>query len=165
MPSAGKLQLTAGRFYRARNGQTWCCFRARPLVKDYGLHSQAMCIRVTDYKINYYLDDRSFDEGGEVEEGDLTRDRFSCQYCGNRLKGSELNYDHVVPRAKGGRTVWENIVTSCYPCNSKKANRTPEEAGLQLLSAPARPRTLPLNGPVIDLSDSPVEWAPYLGSQ
>jgi len=95
----------------------------------------------------------------------MTRDRFSCQYCGNRLKGSELNYDHVVPRAKGGRTVWENIVTSCYPCNSKKANRTPEEAGLQLLSAPARPRTLPLNGPVIDLSDSPVEWAPYLGSQ
>lgn len=71
MPSAGKLQLTAGRFYRARNGQTWCCFRARPLVKDYGLHSQAMCIRVTDYKINYYLDDRSFDEGGEVEEGDF----------------------------------------------------------------------------------------------
>jgi hypothetical protein len=95
----------------------------------------------------------------------LTRDRFSCQYCGNRFKGSQLNYDHVVPRAKGGRTVWENIVTACYACNSLKADRTPEEAGLRLRSTPTRPGTLPLNGPMIDLSDSPVEWAPYLASQ
>ena len=71
MPSVGKLQLVSGTFYRARNGQTWCCFRARPLVKDYGVHAQAMCIRVTDYKVNYYLDDHSFDDGGEVDEDDV----------------------------------------------------------------------------------------------
>lgn len=93
----------------------------------------------------------------------LTRDRFSCQYCGNRFKGSQLNYDHVVPRAKGGRTVWDNIVSACYTCNSKKADRTPQEAGMPLLSVPERPRVLPLNGPLIDLDSAPVEWRPYLG--
>lgn len=93
----------------------------------------------------------------------MTRDHFSCQYCGNRFKGSQLNYDHVVPRAKGGRTVWDNIVSACYACNSKKANRTPQEAGMPLLSKPERPRVLPLNGPLIDLDEAPAEWHPYLG--
>lgn len=61
-----RVHPAAGKFYRARNGETWCCFRARPLVKDYGDHTQAMCIRVNDYKVNYFLDDYSFDEGGDV---------------------------------------------------------------------------------------------------
>ena len=50
----------------------------------------------------------------------MTRDSFTCCYCGRPQKMDWLNYDHVVPRAKGGRTVWENIVTSCYSCNDKK---------------------------------------------
>lgn len=95
----------------------------------------------------------------------FTRDRYSCQYCGHRFKESELNYDHVIPRAKGGRTTWENIVASCVPCNGRKANRTPEEAGLKLLSTPVRPRTLPLIGPTLAVADAPVEWVPYLQPQ
>lgn len=92
------------------------------------------------------------------------RDKFRCQYCGNKLKGSQLNYDHVVPRAQGGATVWSNIVSSCYKCNAEKANRTPDEAGMPLLSVPQRPRVLPMNEPMVDLSTAPAEWLPYFSA-
>jgi len=79
----------------------------------------------------------------------LTRDGFKCQYCGKKGSIEELNYDHVVPRSHGGKTVWENIVTACYGCNSRKADRTPEQAGMTLLSTPHKPKTLPMAVPVI----------------
>lgn len=92
------------------------------------------------------------------------RDKFRCQYCGERFKMSQLNYDHVVPRAQGGKTVWDNIVTACYGCNSSKANRTPEQAGMLLLSVPQRPRVLPMSEPLIETSNAPAEWLPYLAA-
>lgn len=64
------------------------------------------------------------------------RDRFSCQYCG---KTRDLTFDHVIPRAYGGRTTWENVATACAPCNLKKGGRTPREAGMQLHIKPIRP--------------------------
>ena len=79
----------------------------------------------------------------------LTRDGFKCQYCGFKGTIDELNYDHVIPRAQGGKTVWENIVACCYSCNSKKANRTPAQAGMSLRSRPHRPKTLPMVAPII----------------
>lgn len=92
----------------------------------------------------------------------LTRDGFQCQYCGNRYPRRQLNYDHVIPRALGGRTVWENIVTSCYPCNTRKAGRTPEQAKMRLLKQPHRPKSLPLTMPTIPIGRAPDEWMPYL---
>ena len=65
-----------------------------------------------------------------------TRDRFACQYCGARMDSEDLTFDHVVPRAAGGRTTWENIVACCVPCNHAKANRTPEQAGMRLRRRP-----------------------------
>lgn len=64
---------------------------------------------------------------------------FKCCYCGHQFRTPDLNLDHVTPRAKGGKTDWTNIVTACYPCNSLKANKTPEEAGLRLLVKPTKP--------------------------
>jgi 5-methylcytosine-specific restriction endonuclease McrA len=63
------------------------------------------------------------------------RDAFSCQYCG---AGEELTFDHIIPRSKGGRTTWENIVTACAPCNLAKGGRTPKEAQMPLLGYAAR---------------------------
>ena len=74
----------------------------------------------------------------------FARDDFRCQYCGARKSARELNYDHVVPRVQGGKTVWENIVASCYDCNGMKRGRTPEQAGMKLLRAPVKPRSLPM---------------------
>lgn len=92
------------------------------------------------------------------------RDKFRCQYCGERFKMSQLNYDHVTPRAHGGKTVWENIVSACYTCNSHKADRTPLQAGMKLLSIPVKPKVLPMNEPLIDVSGAPEEWRPYLAA-
>ena len=55
------------------------------------------------------------------------RDAFTCQYCGSQ---SDLTFDHILPRSRGGRTSWENIVTACAPCNLKKGGRMPREAGM-----------------------------------
>jgi len=92
----------------------------------------------------------------------FTRDGFRCMYCGISKKFVELNYDHVVPRDQGGRTVWENIVASCYPCNERKRNRTPEQAGMKLLRKPYKPKTLPMVGPRFDPKDIPANWLQYV---
>ncbi len=64
------------------------------------------------------------------------RDRFSCQYCGST---HDLTFDHVIPRAQGGRTTWENVSTACAPCNLRKGGRTPLQAKMRLFEAPIRP--------------------------
>ena len=64
------------------------------------------------------------------------RDRFSCQYCGDPR---ELTFDHVLPRAQGGRTTWDNVATACAPCNLKKGGRTPQQAHMQIRRRPFRP--------------------------
>lgn len=92
------------------------------------------------------------------------RDDFSCQYCGDKKTLKHLTYDHVVPRAKGGRTTWENIVMACRPCNSKKGHKTAEEVGLRLRTKPIKPKWLPAN--VFRIEDTrasvPEQWYNYL---
>lgn len=67
----------------------------------------------------------------------FVRDHYACQYCGR--DGRELTLDHVIPRHRGGKHVWENLVTACIPCNRRKAGRTPGEAGMHLLRHPFQP--------------------------
>ena len=69
---------------------------------------------------------------------------YKCCYCGKKLPASELNFDHVLPKSRGGKTNWENIVTSCYPCNSRKDDKTPKEAGMRLLVQPSKPKHQPV---------------------
>lgn len=71
------------------------------------------------------------------------RDKRRCQYCSRVISRHEATYDHVVPRAQGGRTTWDNVVIACVPCNQKKGGRTPEQAGMRLLSTPVKPKVLP----------------------
>ena len=65
------------------------------------------------------------------------RDRFTCQYCGRQ--GRDLTLDHVMPRHRGGKHTWDNLVAACKTCNHRKAGRTPSEARMKLLSEPRRP--------------------------
>ncbi len=67
------------------------------------------------------------------------RDRFRCQYCGNRFRTNELTFDHVIPRSRGGRTTWENIVTACQSCNIRKGNRMPHESEMYPRYDPQEP--------------------------
>lgn len=72
------------------------------------------------------------------------RDDYTCQYCSKVLERSEVTLDHVIPRSKPeGKSTWENCVVACFPCNSKKRDRTPKEAGMKLLNVPKKPRWVP----------------------
>ena len=92
----------------------------------------------------------------------LLRDRNTCQFCGNSFPASELTLDHVMPRSRGGRSSWENLVASCYTCNNRKGDRTPEEAGLKLQRRP-RPFTLHTSRQLMRLIGHRDEkWRKYL---
>ena len=69
------------------------------------------------------------------------RDSFNCQYCGEDFPSHDLTFDHVVPRSRGGRTTWENVVTACSTCNLLKGNRLPQESGMYPRHMPTQPTT------------------------
>jgi 5-methylcytosine-specific restriction endonuclease McrA len=87
------------------------------------------------------------------------RDNYTCQYCGHR--SSTLTVDHVVPRHRGGAHSWENLVAACPQCNRRKGGRTPQQAGMRLLSMPKEPKASPVYifG---HLLDDHAEWDNYL---
>jgi 5-methylcytosine-specific restriction endonuclease McrA len=88
----------------------------------------------------------------------FARDGWRCVYCGST--NGRLTLDHVVPRSRGGDSVWENVVTSCAPCNLRKGNRSPEEARMTLARLPRPPQPalfIRLAAPKI-----PHGWRPYL---
>src|SRR5262249_1246995 len=92
----------------------------------------------------------------------LLRDRNTCQFCGDMFPSSELTLDHVVPRSRGGRSSWENLVACCYRCNNDKGDRTPEEAGFKLARKP-RPFTLHTSRQLMRLIGHRDErWRKYL---
>ena len=89
----------------------------------------------------------------------FNRDQYACQYCGLQMK--ELTLDHVIPRQWGGEHSWENVVTSCIPCNRRKGGRTPNEAGMTLLHQPRPPRNDGFYIPY-HLLNNHSEWRKYL---
>ncbi len=89
------------------------------------------------------------------------RDNFICQYSGRVYKPKDLTLDHVIPRERGGRTTWENIVTCSREVNALKANRLPHEAGLRLIRKPERPKWRPFVS-VAAGSDIDEAWGGFL---
>lgn len=86
------------------------------------------------------------------------RDKHQCQYCGS---AKDLTLDHVVPRSKGGKSSWKNLVTACRRCNANKGDLTPEKAGLKLRSLPVRPTYVMF---LREFAGKGYEdWHPYLG--
>ncbi len=72
------------------------------------------------------------------------RDHHTCQYCGGQPGWDQITIDHVVPRSQGGASTWTNCVAACEACNARKADRTPEQAGMPLRKRPTRPDWKPL---------------------
>jgi 5-methylcytosine-specific restriction endonuclease McrA len=89
----------------------------------------------------------------------FARDGWRCVYCGT--SNGRLTLDHVVPRSKGGESIWENVVTACAPCNLRKGDRSLEQVGMALKTQPRPPQPvlfIKLAAPRI-----PHGWTPYLG--
>jgi 5-methylcytosine-specific restriction endonuclease McrA len=102
----------------------------------------------------------------------FTRDSMTCQYCGERANSfTDLTLDHVFPRSswkkkqvKGTPTRWRNMVACCQPCNTKKAARTPSEAGMKLLNKPIEPLPYTFIMGLNPWEKFEPEWIPYLKS-
>lgn len=92
----------------------------------------------------------------------LARDEDTCQYCGARPGRSRLTVDHVVPQSRGGTWSWTNLVAACPACNARKANRTPEEAGMALLRPPGKPHFVQIA--LLSEARRHPAWRPYLWS-
>ena len=92
------------------------------------------------------------------------RDAFSCQYCGDRFPTHELTFDHVIPRSRGGRTTWENVVTACGGCNLMKGSRLPRECRMLPRKEPVQPSTWELqeNGRAFPPHTLHQSWRDYL---
>jgi 5-methylcytosine-specific restriction endonuclease McrA len=92
----------------------------------------------------------------------FARDGYSCMYCGahrSELRGREfLTRDHVHPRSRGGENSWQNVVTACSPCNNRKGDRTPDEAGLALRTVPREPNYVHLVWAVRRVTPIQARW-------
>lgn len=73
----------------------------------------------------------------------LARDQNHCQYCGKKFSTTKLSIDHVIPRSRGGLLTWDNVVTCCNKCNTRKGGRLPHEVGMSLIRPPQTPRQDP----------------------
>jgi 5-methylcytosine-specific restriction endonuclease McrA len=93
----------------------------------------------------------------------MVRDKHTCCYCGQKKRPRELNIDHVVPRAQGGKTTWLNCVASCHICNRRKGARTPAQAGMRMHFQPHTPKQLPFS-PLLLIAKVPELWVPYLSA-
>jgi 5-methylcytosine-specific restriction endonuclease McrA len=91
-----------------------------------------------------------------------TRDNYTCQYCAKGFHSEDLTFDHVVPSSQGGIKSWENIVTCCFKCNRKKADKTPEQAGMHLLREPKKPVYNPIFRVTMGIKRTPESWRDYL---
>lgn len=89
--------------------------------------------------------------------------KFRCAYCGQTFPLAKLTVDHVIPRSKGGKSVWTNAVPACKVCNNQKADKTPEQAGMPLLLKPVKPKWInPLNN--VAWKDHPCKsWEHFMG--
>ncbi len=90
----------------------------------------------------------------------IWRDNNQCQYCANTFPSEKLTLDHVLPRSKGGKNTWFNLVAACKKCNQKKGNKTPDQAGMKLIREPFRPKTNILRA-VNKANINPI-WKDYL---
>jgi len=126
---------------------------------DEKIHSPSISLNLPSViKIRDYI--RYNDMAVEISRKNiLIRDDHSCQYCGTKMT-SHLTVDHVLPRFRGGKDIWENLVTACKPCNQKKGNRTPDEANMPLDRQPKRPNRIHYFQRFV--KDLQVDWRPYL---
>jgi len=105
------------------------------------LHSPSMIMRLPSVvRLVRYIR-RPLPEVRLSRQSLMERDNYTCQYCGK--KGRDLTVDHVIPRERGARHEWNNLVACCRDCNNRKGNRTPREAGLSLLQLPQQPHFIP----------------------
>lgn len=132
--------------------------------EGYKLHSPRFEFEIPSVvRLTHYIDTRTRRQSrASNRHRILVRDRFRCQYCGQRGTQFDLTIDHVIPKSKGGRTVAENLCACCKPCNQRKGDRTPDEARMPLLSNPSALYYGLERAAMIQMAETRPEWRKYL---
>lgn len=138
--------------------------RHPPERESEALHTVRLALRIPDVMILSDYDRLPLREMHLSRDNIFERDDHTCQYCGRSFPEGELTIDHVIPRERGGRNTWENLVTACKQCNSAKANRLPHEAGMRLTRKPRRPPRMPFAATAIVDGMAIPQWMPFLSA-
>jgi len=91
----------------------------------------------------------------------FARDGWKCVYCGKKFPEHQLTTDHIVPRCRGGKSTWENLVSCCQKCNGKKADKSLKEAGFKLLKTPKKPDVFTFFSKILLKGSAPKNWREY----
>ncbi|MDI6642105.1 MAG: HNH endonuclease, partial [Elusimicrobiota bacterium] len=130
--------------YRTYSFTDWC--ELSKLIKEHPagfIHTPKLKIAIPEVIALRFYDKVPFREVKFTRRNIYEHYGYRCCYCGKKFPSEKLNLDHVVPRARGGKTNWENMVTSCIDCNLKKGDRLIEEVNMKLKIKPTRPQTSP----------------------
>lgn len=138
---AGRARALAPDF-RAYDFENWCDLPVG--IDDEVIRTPSRRIRIPRVIQLVHYDRVPHREVRFTRRNIFYRDRNRCQYCGKVFVQRDLNLDHVVPLSRGGRSEWTNVVAACVPCNGRKGNRLPEEAGIRLIRQPKKPAGHPL---------------------
>lgn len=92
----------------------------------------------------------------------ILRDGNKCQYCGHRFESADLTLDHIMPKSRGGRNSWDNLVAACSPCNRKKGDKTPDEWGVRILRRPLPQSVHTSRWLLRNIGSEVEEWKKYL---
>jgi 5-methylcytosine-specific restriction endonuclease McrA len=113
-------------------------------------------------RLTQYLEARPRRRGPAGRARVLARDRYRCQYCGRRGTQFDLTLDHIIPKSRGGRSVPENLCAACRGCNTRKGDRTPDEARMPLLANPSALYYGLERAALVQAAESRPEWRKYL---
>ncbi len=134
---------------------------ASAMAKDWKIRSQYLALVAPEVVVLAGYEGRAERAVVFSRRNIFKRDRYACQYCGVQPGPKELTIDHVFPRSRGGKSTWGNCLLACVSCNKRKANRTPDEAGMKMRKVPKKPSWKVLSGVHTRLRRE--SWEQFLG--
>lgn len=138
----GTIRVVDPRDYQTYSWSDWS--ELRPRDGEHAVRSASLCLRVPEVVVLATYDGMPGRTVPFSRRNIFRRDHHACQYCGAQPRVDELTIDHVIPRAQGGVSSWDNCVLACFECNRRKADRTPEQAHMRLRRMPKQPHWRPI---------------------
>ncbi len=139
-----QVVLKEGENFNTFGFEDWKDLSARATTEeDEVVRAVSFQIKIPRILLLYFYDRLPLNEVKFTRRNIFERDGNRCQFCGKKFDTKELNLDHVLPKSRGGLTIWDNIVCSCFSCNARKGKRTLREVNMHLIKKPRKPRWHP----------------------
>ena len=118
----------------------WLAFTTHNADDYYKVKGSSMAIAIPEVIVSTTFNKLPTRHVKYSRQNVFSRDNFTCAYCGKGHRAKDLTIDHIIPRDQNGKTTWDNVISACFSCNQKKANRTPEQAKMWLKFEPKKPK-------------------------